>query len=112
MSKRTGFTLIELLIVAAISAIVLSGIGMFISQLLTNNTRSTNHMTAVRQVQNAGYWINQDALKMQKTGTLPAPVKAVIAIPTQIVDGLIQALQAQRDKQTGGGKPSTGTTVQ
>jgi hypothetical protein len=43
---------------------------------------------------------------------LPAPVKAVIAIPTQIVDGFIQALQAQRDKQTGGGKPSSGTTVQ
>ncbi len=56
----------------------------------------------------------EEALKMQKTGTLPAPVKAVIAIPTQIVDGLIQALQAQRDKQTAGGKPSTatGTTVQ
>jgi hypothetical protein len=54
----------------------------------------------------------EEALKMQKTGTLPAPVKAVIAIPTQIVEGLIQALQAQRDKQTAGGKPSSGTTVQ
>ena len=54
----------------------------------------------------------EDALKMQKTGTVPAPVKAVIAIPTQIVDGLILALQAQRDKQTGEGKPSSGTTVQ
>jgi hypothetical protein len=54
----------------------------------------------------------EEARKMQKTGTLPAPVKAVIAIPTQIVDGLIQALQAQRNKQSGGGKPSSGTTVQ
>ncbi|HTY61987.1 MAG TPA: hypothetical protein VMG30_06985 [Acidobacteriota bacterium] len=54
----------------------------------------------------------EEALRMQKTGTLPAPVKAVIAIPTQIVDGLINALQAQREKQTGGGKPSTSTTVQ
>ena len=54
----------------------------------------------------------EDALKMQKTATLPAPVKAVIVIPTQIVDGLIQALQAQRDKRVEGGKPSTGTTVQ
>ena len=54
----------------------------------------------------------EDALKMQKTGTLPAPVKAVIAIPTQIVDGLVQALQAQRNKQTGSGTPSSGTTVQ
>jgi len=54
----------------------------------------------------------EEALKMQKTGTLPAPVRAVVVILTQIVDGLIQALQAQRDKQTGGGKPSSDTTVQ
>ena len=54
----------------------------------------------------------EEALKVQKTGTLPAPVKAVIVIPTQIIDGLIQALQAQRDKQIGEGKPSSGTTVQ
>jgi hypothetical protein len=54
----------------------------------------------------------EEALKMQKTGVLPAPVKAVIAIPVQVIDGLIQALQAQRDKQTGEGKPSSGTTVQ
>jgi hypothetical protein len=54
----------------------------------------------------------EEALKMQKSGYLPAPVKAVLAIPTQIVDGLIQALQSQRAKQTGGGKPSNDTTVQ
>jgi hypothetical protein len=53
----------------------------------------------------------EEALKMQKTGCLPAPVKVVLVIPTQIVDGLIQALQAQRDKQAGAGKPSS-TTVQ
>ena len=28
----------------------------------------------------------KEALRMQKTGTLPAPVKAVIAIPNQIID--------------------------
>jgi len=48
---------------------------------------------------------------MQKTGTLPAPVRAVLVIPNQIVDGLIQAIKDQRDKQVGLGKP-TGTTVQ
>jgi len=53
----------------------------------------------------------EEALKMQKTGYLPAPVKAIIAIPTQVVEGLIQALQAQRDKQIGAVKPSS-TTVQ
>jgi hypothetical protein len=54
----------------------------------------------------------EEALKMQKTGTLPAPVKAVLVIPSQVVDGLIQALQAQRQKQGGAGQPVTGTTVQ
>ena len=54
----------------------------------------------------------EEARRIQESGVLPAPVKAVIAIPTQIVDGLIQALQAQRDKQAAGGKPSSGTTVQ
>lgn len=54
----------------------------------------------------------EEALKMEKTGVLPAPVKAVIAIPIQILDGFIQALQAQRDKQSGEGKPSSGSTVQ
>jgi len=43
----------------------------------------------------------EEALKMQKTGCLPAPVKAVLVVPNQIVDGLIQALQAQRSKQAG-----------
>ncbi len=54
---------------------------------------------------------DEDALRMQKSGTLPAPVRAVLVIPNQIVDGLIQALQAQREKQVGPGKP-TSTTVQ
>jgi hypothetical protein len=52
----------------------------------------------------------EEALKMQKTGSLPAPVRAVMVIPTQIVDGLVQALQAQREKQSG--TTSTGTSVQ
>jgi hypothetical protein len=54
----------------------------------------------------------EDALRVQKTGTLPAPVKAVIAIPVQILDGLIQALIAQRDKQANHGRSFTGTMVQ
>jgi len=54
----------------------------------------------------------EDALKMQKTGTLPAPVRAVMVIPTQIVEGLIQALQAQRQKTGAAGQTVTSTTVQ
>jgi hypothetical protein len=55
----------------------------------------------------------EEALRVQKTGCLPAPVKVVLVIPNQIVDGLIQALQAQRDKQSGiASRPSDTSTVQ
>ena len=54
----------------------------------------------------------EEALRMQKTGTLPAPVVSVIVIPSQIVDGLLHALQAQRDKQSGVAATSTGSTIQ
>jgi len=56
----------------------------------------------------------EDALRVQKTGVLPAPIKAVIAVPVQILDGLIQALIAQRDKQAMPGRSFTGAgpTVQ
>ncbi len=53
-----------------------------------------------------------DALKVQRTGVLPAPVKAVLVIPNQIVEGLIQALQVQRDRQAGMDKGPSGTTIQ
>jgi len=53
----------------------------------------------------------EDALQVQETGALHAPVKAVIAIPMQILDGLIQALIAQRDKQAVLNRPFAGGTM-
>ena len=56
----------------------------------------------------------EEARRVQESGILPTPVKAVIAVPIQILDGLIQALVAQRDKQAGPGRSFTGAgpTVQ
>jgi hypothetical protein len=53
-----------------------------------------------------------EAMKIQRSGVLPAPVKAVLVIPNQIVEGLIQALQVQRDRQAGMDKPPSGTSIQ
>jgi len=38
---------------------------MTIFQVFSGNTRTSNHMTAVRQVQNAGYWVSHDAQMAQ-----------------------------------------------
>ena len=54
----------------------------------------------------------EEALRVQKTGLMPSPVKAILVIPNQIVDGLIQALQAQKEKQAGTIASPTGTSVQ
>jgi hypothetical protein len=54
----------------------------------------------------------EEAREMRLKGVLPAPVKAVIAIPVEILDGFIQALEAQRRKNARGGASSSGTRVQ
>jgi len=64
--KQRGFTLIELLIAIAITALITGGITTAIFQTFTVNARNSSHMTAVRQVQNAGHWISQDAQMAQE----------------------------------------------
>ena len=64
--KQRGFTLIELLIAIAITSLITGGITAAIFQTFTVSARTSSHMTAVRQVQNAGYWISQDAQMAQE----------------------------------------------
>jgi len=63
--NERGFTLVELIIAIAITAIITTGVTMTIFQVFTGNARSSNHMIAVRQVQNAGYWVSHDAQMAQ-----------------------------------------------
>jgi len=53
-----GFTLLELIIAIALTGIVATAITMLISQTFTGSTRNSNHMVAVRRVQEAGYWVS------------------------------------------------------
>jgi len=63
--SQTGFTLIELMLAIAISGIITGGITATIFQVFDGSARTNNHMTAVRQVQNAGYWVSHDAQMAQ-----------------------------------------------
>jgi prepilin-type N-terminal cleavage/methylation domain-containing protein len=65
--NQNGFTLIELLIVISITAIISAGIATAIILVITGNTQSSNHVIAVRQVQEAGYWVSHDAQMAQRT---------------------------------------------
>ena len=62
---QKGFTLVELLIVIAITGLIAGGITMTIMQVFNINTRTTNRMTAVRQVQQAGFWVSPDVQMAQ-----------------------------------------------
>ncbi len=70
--NQRGFTLIELMIAVAIGSLVTGAATMTISQVFTGSARSSNHMIAVRQVQNAGYWVSRDAQMAQTVVTTGA----------------------------------------
>ena len=64
-----GFTLVELLIVIAITGLITGGITMTIVQVFNMNTRTSNRMAAVRQVQQAGFWVSPDVQMAQSVNT-------------------------------------------
>ncbi len=60
-----GFTYIELVVAMVIIALVASAAGAATFQVLKGTKRNNDHITAVRQVQNAGYRISRDAQMAQ-----------------------------------------------
>jgi prepilin-type N-terminal cleavage/methylation domain-containing protein len=64
---QKGFTLLELIIGIAITGLITTAVTMTIFQTFTGSTRSSNHMVAVRQVQEAGYWVSFYAYAAQNT---------------------------------------------
>lgn len=68
---QRGFTLAEMLIVLAIVGIIAAASTMTVFQVISGSSSSSNHMTAVRQVQNAGFWVSRDAQMAQSVA--PAP---------------------------------------
>lgn len=73
MKKRVdekGFTLLELLVAIPIVVFVVGASSMAIITLMRVGPSSTNWAYALRQVQNAGYWISRDAQMSQGTITV------------------------------------------
>lgn len=58
--SEKGFTLIEMILVVGIMALVASGATATFFQVAKETERSNEQITAVRQVQNSGYWISRD----------------------------------------------------
>lgn len=63
-SNQKGFTLLEILVAVAIVGLIAAAAGGAVAQLMQSSD-TTAHMLAVRQVQQAGYWLSTDALQAQ-----------------------------------------------
>ena len=67
--SEKGYTLIELIVAVAIIVLVSGAATVTIFQVLKGTEANNSHMNAVRQVQNAGYWIIRDAGMAQSIDT-------------------------------------------
>ncbi|MEE8419330.1 MAG: hypothetical protein V3S02_04380, partial [Dehalococcoidales bacterium] len=71
-----GYVLMELLIAITIMFLAGTSAGAIIFQIAKNTERNTDIMTAVHQVETAGYWISRDArmaLNVTTTDNLTLP---------------------------------------
>jgi len=64
-----GFTLIELIVVTGIIALIAGAATVTTAQLVKVTEGSNDHMIAVQQVQNAGYWISRDSQMAESVTT-------------------------------------------
>jgi prepilin-type N-terminal cleavage/methylation domain-containing protein len=63
--SQKGFTAIEMLVAFAATGIISGGITATLFQVIDGSARSNNHMMAVRQAQNAGYFVSRDVQAAQ-----------------------------------------------
>jgi prepilin-type N-terminal cleavage/methylation domain-containing protein len=70
---QRGLTLVELVIAILLAGAVTSGITMTIFQVFNMNSRTSNHMIAIRQVQHAGKQVSQDLLQAKHIYTEDNP---------------------------------------
>jgi len=62
---QRGVSLVELVIVVALAGLVGVAITATAFQVFTFTTRISNQMTAIRQVQQAGFWVSPDVMMAQ-----------------------------------------------
>ena len=67
--NQRGFGIVELMLVLGISGIVAGAATATIFQIFDGSARSSNHMTAIKQVQNAGQWVSCDTQMAQDVYT-------------------------------------------
>jgi len=63
--NQRGFTLVELLVVIAVSGLIAAAVATSIYQVFNINSRTSSHMIALTEVENAVHWLTRDAQMAQ-----------------------------------------------
>jgi prepilin-type N-terminal cleavage/methylation domain-containing protein len=71
--SENGFTLIELLVVIPILAVIMGVMSMTIIMIMKVGAQNNDHVLALSQVQNTGYWITRDVMNGQVISPQPEP---------------------------------------
>jgi prepilin-type N-terminal cleavage/methylation domain-containing protein len=71
--NQRGFTLMEVLIALALAGIIATAATMTTFQVINGSSRTSNQMTAVKQVQNAGCWVSWDVQMAQTVEPAASP---------------------------------------
>lgn len=79
---QRAVTLVELMIAIALAGIVTAGITMMVSNVFAASVRTSNHMTAVRQVQSAEYWLSRDVRQASPSDIDLAPLNGQFLVLT------------------------------
>ncbi|UCD53985.1 MAG: type II secretion system protein [Dehalococcoidia bacterium] len=58
--SERGFSLTEVMVATGVIALIVCGAATAAVQTINVTKRSNDHMTTIRQAQNAGYWISRD----------------------------------------------------
>lgn len=116
-ASERGFTLIEMVVVVGIAAVVVGAASMAVITMMRLSPQNSDWAIALRQVQDAGYWISRD-VQMSKnaitvgngnptflTLTLPnppttTPATTTIVYQTETMPGNLKRLI--RNNQTAG----------
>jgi prepilin-type N-terminal cleavage/methylation domain-containing protein len=113
---QRGFTLIELLVVVAITGLITWGITMTIFQVFDINTRSTNRMAAISQLQNANLWVSHDAQMANNVSTVPEFLQLTWIDwetgDSHVVNYTLEDNTLQRSYSVNGGNPTVTTVAE
>jgi len=72
--NQKGFTLIEVLVTVGILGAIMGVMAMTVVTIMIISPKSNDQVIALRQVQNAGYWISRDVLGAKEVSTTEAGV--------------------------------------